>query len=96
MSRMALESTQPPTQWILGSFSPEIKQPGHESDHSPPSAAKVKTAWSYTSTPPHVFMVWWLVNYGTHFRGVALVKHRDSLCSTQVVLNVAESMVLMA
>jgi len=24
---------------------------GHEADHSPPSSAKVKNAWSYTSTP---------------------------------------------
>jgi len=26
--------------------------PGRESDHSPQSSAKVKNAWSYTSTPP--------------------------------------------
>jgi len=29
-----------------------VKQPGHEADHSPPSCARVKKAWSYTSTPP--------------------------------------------
>jgi hypothetical protein len=34
-----------------GSF-PEIKQPGPEADHSPPSSVEVKNAWSYTSTPP--------------------------------------------
>jgi len=27
-------------------------QPGREADHSPPSSAEVKNAWSYTSTPP--------------------------------------------
>jgi len=27
-----------------------------EADHSIPSCAKVKNEWSYTSTPPHVFM----------------------------------------
>jgi hypothetical protein len=25
---------------------------GHEADHSPPSTAKVKNIWSYTSTHP--------------------------------------------
>jgi hypothetical protein len=34
-----------------GSF-PEIKRPGHEADHSPPSGARAKSAWSYNSTPP--------------------------------------------
>jgi hypothetical protein len=29
-----------------------IKLPGRETDHSSPSSAKVKNAWSYTSTPP--------------------------------------------
>jgi hypothetical protein len=33
-----------------GSF-PGIKLPGREADHSPPSSAEVKNAWSYTSTP---------------------------------------------
>jgi len=28
-----------------------------EADHSPPSSAEVKNAWSYTSTPQYVFMV---------------------------------------
>jgi hypothetical protein len=32
-----------------GSF-PGVKQLGHGADHSPPSSAKVKNAWSYTST----------------------------------------------
>jgi len=31
---------------------PGSKAAGRESDHSPPSRAKVKNAWSYTSTPP--------------------------------------------
>jgi hypothetical protein len=35
--------------------SPGVKQPGRESDHSPPSSAEVENAWSYTSTPPMRF-----------------------------------------
>jgi hypothetical protein len=50
-SRTALRSTQPPIQWVLGALSLEIKWPGREADHSPPSSAEVKNAWSYTSTP---------------------------------------------
>jgi hypothetical protein len=34
-----------------GSF-PGVKRPGREADHSPPSIAEVKNAWSYTYTSP--------------------------------------------
>jgi hypothetical protein len=51
-SRMALGPTQPPVQWVPGTLSLGVKQPGREAYHSPPSSAEVKHAWSYTSTPP--------------------------------------------
>jgi hypothetical protein len=35
----------------VGSF-PGVKRPGREADHSSPSSAEVKNAWSYTSTAP--------------------------------------------
>jgi hypothetical protein len=47
-----LGPTQPAIQWVPGALSLEVKRPGREADHSPPSSAKVKNAWSYTSTPP--------------------------------------------
>jgi hypothetical protein len=47
----------PPIQWVLGDLSP-----GHEADHSPPTSAQVKKTWTYTSTPPYIFMVWCLVS----------------------------------
>jgi hypothetical protein len=31
--------------------------------HSPPSRAKIKNAWSFTSTLPYIYMVWCLVKY---------------------------------
>jgi len=34
--------------------------PGREGDHSPPSSAEVKNAWSYISTHPCIFMAWCL------------------------------------
>jgi len=33
-------------------FPPEVKQPDCEADHSPPSSAEAKYAWSSTATPP--------------------------------------------
>jgi hypothetical protein len=45
---------------------PGVKRPGREADHSPPSSAEVKNAWSYTSIPQYVFMAW------------CSVKHRDN------------------
>jgi hypothetical protein len=43
---------QPPIQWVPGALSLGVKRPRREADHSPPSSAEVKNAWSYTSTPP--------------------------------------------
>jgi hypothetical protein len=57
--RLALGPNQPPTQWALGHLSLEIKQPGRE--------AQVKNVWSYTSSPPYVFMEWCLVKYRDNF-----------------------------
>jgi hypothetical protein len=45
-------------QWVLGVLSTWVKQLGCEADHSPPPSAQVKNAWSYTSTPQYVLMVW--------------------------------------
>jgi hypothetical protein len=52
VSKLALGATHPPNHWVTGAFSLWVKQLGHEADHSPPSSAEVKNAWSYTSTPP--------------------------------------------
>jgi hypothetical protein len=50
--RTALGPTQPPIQSGPVALSLGLKWPGGEADHSPPSSAEVKNAWSYTSTPP--------------------------------------------
>jgi len=42
MSRQALGPIQHPIQWVPGSHSLGVKQPGHEAGHSPPSSAEVK------------------------------------------------------
>jgi hypothetical protein len=48
--RLAMGSTQPPIQWVLGALSLRVKRLGREADHShlvPTS----RNEWSYTSTP---------------------------------------------
>jgi hypothetical protein len=49
-SRPALGPNQPPTQWVSELLSPGVKRPVREADHLLPSGARVKNAWSYTST----------------------------------------------
>jgi hypothetical protein len=41
-SRVVLGPTQPPIQGVSGALSLGVKRPGRETDHSPPSSAKVK------------------------------------------------------
>jgi hypothetical protein len=54
------------------SSSPEVKRSGSEADHSPPSRAEAKNAWSYTSTP-YVFKAWCLVKHWDNFTFTFLV-----------------------
>jgi hypothetical protein len=42
-----------------GDFPLGVKQTGHEADCSPPSSAEINNEWSYTSTPPYVFIARW-------------------------------------
>jgi hypothetical protein len=57
-----------------GLFPREYRGPGSEANHSPPTSAEVKNAWSYTSTPTYVFMARYLV------------QHRDNLTFTFILL----------
>jgi len=55
-----------------GGFSPGVKRPGREADHSPQYNAEVKNAWSYTSTSPIVFIALCLVKQWILLQGVVL------------------------
>jgi hypothetical protein len=41
-----------PIRWVPSVLSPGTEWPGREADHSHPSWAEIKNAWSYTSTSP--------------------------------------------
>jgi hypothetical protein len=58
-----------PASYPMGTrgFSLGVKRPERKADHSPPSSAEVKNAWSYTSTPQYVFMAWCLVKQRDNF-----------------------------
>jgi hypothetical protein len=49
----ALVPTQPPIQQVPEVLSLEVKRPGSEADHSPPSSAEAKNERSNTSTFPY-------------------------------------------
>jgi hypothetical protein len=38
-----------------GALSLEVKRPGRETNHSPPSSAEVKNAWNYPFTSQYAF-----------------------------------------
>jgi hypothetical protein len=50
-SRPVLGPAQTPIQWV-----PEVKRPGREAHHSPPTSAEIENTWFYISTPPYAFM----------------------------------------
>jgi hypothetical protein len=71
-SRPALVPTHPPFQWVPAVLSSGIKRQGRESDHSPPSSAKVKNSWSYTFSPSYVFVAWCLRKQMMRLQGAVL------------------------
>jgi hypothetical protein len=48
---LLVQLQMPPIQWVPEDLSMEVKQLDHEADHPPPSSAKAKNSWSYTSIP---------------------------------------------
>jgi len=48
-------------------FSPVVKRPGREVDHSPLPNAEVKNAWRYTTTLQYASMTWYLDKHSDNF-----------------------------
>jgi hypothetical protein len=44
--RPALRPTEPHIQLLTGALTPGVKGAGRETEHSPPSPAEIKNAWS--------------------------------------------------
>jgi hypothetical protein len=61
-SRLVLWPTQPPIQWVPLALSPGVKRQGCKVDHSPPTTAKVKNTWIYTSTTQYIFVALCLIS----------------------------------
>jgi hypothetical protein len=58
-----------PASCTMGTESfPGVKRPGCGVDHTPPTSAKVKNAWSYTSTPTYALTVWYFIIIRQHLR----------------------------
>ena len=50
MFRQVLETMEPPIQWAPGALCLEVKRLWSKANHSYPPSAKIKNAWSFTST----------------------------------------------
>jgi hypothetical protein len=65
---------QPPASYLMGmgalTLEVNVKRPWREANHSSPT--EVKNAWRYISTPPYVFMSWYLIKQLIPIRGVVL------------------------
>jgi hypothetical protein len=59
-----------------------LKWPGREADHSLPCIAQVKNEWIYTSTPPSVFMAWYLIKHRDSYRYILMCLHVESSIRT--------------
>jgi len=85
-STLDLWPTQSPIQYVPWTFSPEVKRPEREADHSPPSSAEIKNVWSYIS-PLSISLHGLVLNEKTDlFTAWYLVKHRDYLTFSFTVI----------
>jgi hypothetical protein len=52
---------------VLEAVFPGVQWAAIEADSSPPCTAKVKNSWSYASTSPYIYMVWYLITHRDNF-----------------------------
>jgi hypothetical protein len=78
-------------------YLPGVKQPWREVDHSPPSSAEVKNAWSYTSALPYVFMASYCLKLRDNFSFILAYLHLNLIMSADAdtVPTYAECNILM-
>jgi hypothetical protein len=57
-------AANPAHHMITRALSPGVDRSGYEAEHSLPSSAEVKNAWSFTSISSYVLMAWCLIKHG--------------------------------
>jgi len=57
----------PDLHWVPGTLSPAVKRPGLKAGHLLKPSTEVRNPWSYTPTPPYVFMALCLIKYRDKF-----------------------------
>jgi hypothetical protein len=58
-----------------GAVSLRVRGPGLRAGHSPTSGAEFENGWSYTSTPPCIFLMYYLIKHRYNFYGSFLLFH---------------------
>jgi len=71
-SRTALWPTQPPTPQIPDSFSRYKSGWGMKLTTQLCLVLQFRNMWSYSTIPPYVFMVWYLIKHRIHLHGIVL------------------------
>jgi hypothetical protein len=87
VSRQALGPTQSPIQWVPGALSLEVKRPGREADHSPPSSVEVKECVELYLHSPNLFMAWYLVKHRDFTFTVLHLRHFQNVSFPTFIMN---------
>jgi hypothetical protein len=66
-SRLALWSTRPPIQWVLGVLTPGVKRSERDLTTHLHLVLKSRMCGTVTPLPQYVFMAWCLVTYRDNF-----------------------------
>jgi hypothetical protein len=70
---MALESTQPPIQYVLEVFPLEVEWLGCETDFSLPPNKEFKNEWRYISSPLYALMTCKGTSFALHYSSYSQV-----------------------
>jgi hypothetical protein len=67
-------------------FFPRGKLAEREADHSPISSPDVEDVWSYTSTPPYIFMKWCVVKHRISLHSLVFAKAQGQLNFASLII----------
>jgi hypothetical protein len=91
-TRLALGSTQPSIQWVQKDLYPWVIWLVCEAHCSTPSSAEVKNMRIYSSTPPYVFMAWFIIkcrdNFALYYAALILGKFKYEVSKCKLIENI--------